>query len=167
MGWNIQELFQFSFTHMMLRSTSLQILYRKVQCIFLTPAMMQSKGNGSIPQSMLILHIFSLHILSCDLPYPTGCMRHNTGQQNQLTDSQLWKTAIESTNSWVGCLDTIFPHEEGKQFSIKISSFCALSMIIVSASRNQQSNLQCIFSEYHFWNINEISEYQRNNLGIF
>lgn len=70
-------------------------------------------------------------------------MQHNTGQQNQLTDS------TENANSCVGCLDNTFPDEEGKQFSIKISSFCALSMIIISASRNPQSNLQCVFSKYH------------------
>lgn len=41
--------------HMMLGSTSLQILCREVQCVFLTPGMLQSKGNG-FPHTLLILH---------------------------------------------------------------------------------------------------------------
>lgn len=98
----------------------------------------------------LSMHIiFSLHIPSCDLPHHTDSMRQNTGQQTQLTYSQEWKSSVENANSWVGCLGITFPDEKGKQFTIKISSFCALSMIIISASRNPQSNLQCVFSEYH------------------
>lgn len=63
---------------------------------------------------MLILQIFSLRIPSCNLPYHTDSMRHNTGQQNQLTDSQVWKPSIKNADSWVGYLDITFPDEEGK-----------------------------------------------------
>lgn len=76
-------------------------------------------------------------------------MLQNTGQQNQLTDSRVQKPSTENADSCVGCLDITFPDKEGKQFSIKISSFCALSLTIVSVSRNPQSNLQSVFSECH------------------
>lgn len=148
MGWNIWESFKFSVTHMMFRSASLQILYREVQCVFLTPGMVQSKANGLISHTMLILHIFSLHILSCDLPCHTDSMRHNTPNRTNLLIHGCGSLQLEVL-IWVGCLDITFPDEEGKQFSIKTSYFCALSMIIVSASRNPLSNLLCVCSEYH------------------